>query len=94
MEEIELASSFEQQTICCNNCNKKIWNYAVVAPNEPVTHAFSVTCPFCNSDTDVFRIEGLMSAGPVGEDQSKYPTTIVDMVLDEQNIWRIKLGKK
>lgn len=93
-EEIRLADKFEEQTIICDNCNKKLLNYAIKAPDEPVVHSMVITCPFCNSDTDCISIHGLISWGPIGSEQSAYPTVILDADTDEQNIWRVKLGKK
>lgn len=94
MSEIELSKDFKEQTIVCNNCSKKLMNYAIVAPNEPIKHSLIIACPFCNTETDCISIQGLISRGPIGSDQSAYPTIILDEDLGIDNIWRIKLGKR
>jgi len=92
VSEIEIASEFRENTISCPSCEKKLINYALVAPNEPVVHSFIISCPFCKGKTDCIKIKGLISMGPIGSDQS-YPTTILDEYLDENEIWHIELGK-
>lgn len=91
--EVQLAEKFVEQTICCDSCQKKLLNYAITAPHEPVQHVLIAMCPFCEGESEAKVINGLMSLGPIGKDQSVNPTRLGETDLSDKGVWQIRVEK-
>lgn len=88
-------------TLTCNKTDKKLINILVKKDNdeldEPVFCNIKATSPFFpGSDSGTHKIGGLLSFGPIDQEESDSPTVIEDMdfnTIEDQEICTIYIGK-
>lgn len=82
--------------VCCPGCNKGLFN--VSYPENDTTGKINifdrVLCPFCGDNSFEFSVNGKISCGPIGEDESSYPTTIADVKYISKDKFKVIVKKK
>lgn len=60
----------------CSDCGKALANLWKTIPKADFILKFKASCPFCGGESKEETIDGLCHYGPIGSDESNYPTLI------------------
>lgn len=81
--------------VICSNCGKGLFNVSYPESGGDKINIFDRTdCPHCNSYAFEFSVNGKISCGPIGEDESSYPTTIADVKYISKDKFKVIVKKK
>lgn len=80
------------QTINCAFCQKKLLNI-IVRDDKIEKVKVLVSCPFCNGHSKMMEFIGRVWYGPIGQDESNYPT-IIKRIDPMDTHWQIEVIKK
>lgn len=79
--------------ISCLFCKKKLVNIIIrggITAPDPISVV--ADCPFCGGQSQMVELKGKLCYGPIGKDESNYPTIIED--IDQvENLFKIKVKK-
>lgn len=75
------------KTIRCDSCNKKLMN-VIIINNCDITTVIQAKCPFCKNPSFSLKetITGKFYYGPIGPDESAFPTNIESTVFYDDYI--------
>lgn len=72
------------ETIKCSDCHKKLLNYVKYADSNRI-NMIKAICPFCNSKSFTISVQGMIQLGPIGKNESNYPTIIDNIETNVSN---------
>lgn len=94
MDNIEI-KDFGQKSIKCSDCGKKLINYWGYAKDGKTINYFNpIPCPFCGGSSFGFEVEGAFRLGPIGKDESLFPTVYTNANINANGKWDIKVEKR
>lgn len=79
--------------IRCADCSRPLMKYIVKVPTTEIKHQLQATCPFCNSQSFIEKVDGDIGIAPITRDEKYTSTTIADVQILENGLSKFIIQK-